>query len=60
MSDEVDDVVQREGGLALPAGDQVGRLLLALGGRAGLGGDAGRVGRLLGGTATSPGSQIVM
>ena len=54
VSDELHDVVQREGGCAVPAGDQVGRPLavLCLGGRAGPWAEAGRVGRLLGGTST--------
>ena len=50
MSDEVNDVVQGEGGGAVPAGDQVGRLLFPLVGRAGPGSDAGGVWRLVGGT----------
>ena len=54
VSDELHDVVQGEGGCAVPAGDQVGRPLavLCLGGRAGPGTEAGRVWRLLGGTST--------
>ena len=56
VSDEVNDVVQGEGGGAVPAGDQVGRLLFPLVGRAGPGSDAGGVWRLVGGTLslTSP------
>ena len=60
MSDEVNDVVQGEGGGAVPACDEVGRLLSCLlVGRAGLGSDAGRVWRLLGRslTLTCPATQ---
>ena len=57
MSDEVNDVVQGEGGGAVPACDEVGRLLSCLAGRAGPGSDAGRVWRLLGGTLSSPETQ---
>lgn len=52
MSDEVDDIVQREGGGAIPASDEVGRLLVKP--RAGLGSDAGGVWRLLGRTLALP------
>ena len=54
VSDEVNDVIQGEGGGAVPAGDQVGRLLFPLVGRAGLGSDAGGVWRLLWRTVTIP------
>ena len=58
VSDEVNDVVQGEGGGAVPACDEVGRLLFRLlVGRAGLGSDAGRVWRLLGRSLTSPATQ---
>ena len=54
VSDEVNDVIQGEGGGAVPAGYQVGGLLVPLVGRAGLGSDAGGVWRLLGRTITVP------
>ena len=52
MSDEVDNIVQREGGGAFPASDEVGRLVVEPG--AGLGSDAGGVWRLLGRTLALP------
>ena len=59
VSDEVDNIIQKEGFGAVPAGDQIGGLLHGPAGtwhqvRACLGGDAGGVWRLLRRTLTVP------